>query len=224
LAMLAIPDKFWNKANNQLTYVFELCSLYNKIVRTYREPQVFLLTTFDGEVEAFYSSTDCEAVMTGVTRPNTVGCKDIGEVEDYVTAISDGNKTFEGVVIRDKDNRRWKIKSPEYVALHRMSNNGSPCSPKNILPFLLSGETDELYSYFPEVREYTENMRVTLNDWLQEVDNLWHCFYDEDNRKKFALAVKDSRLSWALFKAKDTGENPVDIVRNNPDKLLKMLK
>jgi hypothetical protein len=105
-----------------------------------------------------------------------------------------------------------------------MSNNGSPCSPKNILPFILSGETDELYSYFPEVREYTEKLRALLDGWIDEVDKLWFCFGDEDNRKKFALAVKDSRLSWALFQAKDTGENPVDIVRDNPDKLLRLLK
>jgi len=121
---------------------------------------------------------------------------------------------MEGVVLRDCNNNRIKVKSSTYLSLHRMANNGDPCHPKNILPFILSGELDELLSYFPEIEGQVIDMQFKIDAAWAEVDNLWYCFHDEPSQKKFALAVKDSPHSGILFQARKLGVEPRELFYN----------
>jgi len=223
LALKAIPESFWNNANKSSTYVFELCSLYNKIVRTYQTPTVFLLTVFDGLHEIAPNFVDSEARITGVQRPQSLRFENIEQVQEYLNIESNKDKTFEGVVLRDINNLRIKCKNQNYLCLHRMSNNGSPCSPKNVLPFVLAGELDELFLFFPEVKEYALQIKAKVDKWQQEIDDLWYVWGDIENQKKFALRVKDHPFSGCLFKARKMSTNPVDEFKNNPNVILKRL-
>jgi hypothetical protein len=214
LARQAMPKQLFYQGYHHCTYVFELCSPHNKIVRTYPEPKVFLLAIYDikKNEEWDFEDVEWEAEKIGVEMPYVSQFFHIEDVESYIILMAQEDPTFEGIVLRDIMNRRWKVKSPEYLALHRMANNGDPCHPKNILPFIISGEVDELLSYFPETRQYVADMEAAIMIAKSEVDNLWHCYHDEPSQKKFALAVKDSVHSSILFSARKLGLQPLDLM------------
>jgi hypothetical protein len=214
LANKAIPERFWDHARSGLTYVFELCSPHNKIVRTYNKPCVFLLTIYDikQNIEWEFEHVELEAAHLDLEMPYVTKFFHIKDVEGYIALKAQEDPTFEGIVLRDRRNNRWKVKSPEYLALHRMANNGDPCHPKNVLPFIISGETSELLAYFPEVESYVHELEDKITAAKQEVDNLWYCYHDEPSQKKFALAVKDSVHSSVLFSARKLGLQPLNLM------------
>jgi hypothetical protein len=222
LALKAIPQSFFDNAMAGVTYVFELCSPYNKIVRQYDKPQVFLLTAYD----TLRNKEDRDRLLRnlGVKSPNYVHFECETHAENYIRKMADDDPTFEGVVLLDRSTGvRWKIKSPEYLALHRIANNGDPCHPKNLLPFILSGELDELYAYFPEVKPYVDQMQKKIDLEWKEVDNYWYVWWDEPSQKKFALGVKDSKHSGILFSARKHEVEPRELFYNL-EYLTKMFK
>lgn len=225
LVRTLLPKNFETTFNPKYSYVFELCTKFNKVVRLYQESKLYLLSMFDLEFnrELSLSEVDLNATQLGLDRPNVVFFEAIDEVEEYINDLSSEDSSFEGVVLRDINNIRFKLKTATYVALHRMMGD-SGFTPKNILPLILANETEEVLVYFPEIKDKVDSMSALLMKWEKEIDNLWFCYHDEESRKKFALAVKHHPISWALFEAKDTGVHPVQIMRSKPERLLKYME
>ncbi len=201
------------KLDPQYTYVFELCSRLNKIVRDYSKPKLFLLSTFFNHLEGTHECTNSLAKMVGVDTPTVRNFCDVFDVTGYLVSKSEKDATYEGVVIRDIHNKRLKAKSKSYVDLHHMCDNGNIGSPKRILPFILKGEESEVICYFPEIEDYVYEIKNKVVKALKEVNDLWYRYCDEKNRKKFAKAVKNHPLSAMLFTARDKGCNPLELIK-----------
>lgn len=183
--------------DRRLVYICEFCSLENKIVRTYSRPTFFLLTAFDGATEL--NSNEVDAVCPSfMKRPNRVQLHSIDEVKGYVTGYAASDSTFEGVVICDSGFRRWKVKSPKYIALHAAKNNQSP----DLLEFVKSGETKEFLLYFPEYSEQIEKLQTVYDNELAHLEVVYNNYKNTDSQKEFALSVKDERFSPVLFMAR----------------------
>ena len=198
IKVLADLDTILPKHYN-ITYVFEIVSPFNQVVRQYKKPAAYLLTIFLNEqihpTELYLHEVD-RAVE--IIKDNGMCCKrpqvwifhNIKEVEDYVLKISQKDKTFEGVVIRDDENRRWKIKSPTYLALHRMRGNGDNLfSPKHQLKFILNGEADELLSYFPDARDSIMRHKFAVLSAQQKIERIWEYNWKIEDQKEFALTI-----------------------------------
>lgn len=220
LAELALPENWRKKLDPQFTYVGELCSAYNRIVTYYPEPQFFCLAMFDGEYE-LDASLDL-ANDVGLAIPNYYSFDNANSVIEYVNERAKEDATYEGLVLCD-DDIRIKVKSASYVALHRMASNGALLSPKNMLRVILEGEVDEILIYYPELKSHFDKMQNKLDEAYQQVDNLWYCYHDEKNQKKFALAVKNSPFSSVLFTARKTGRHPREVWNESQDLILKKM-
>lgn len=203
------------------TYVCEFCSPWNKVVRRY-EPTMYLLTAFQGEKELHWQIVDgmmkwfaepikgsifLEDTFPPFQRPVMYQFKSIDEIEVFLREQAERDPTFEGVVIRDKDGRRWKIKNPTYLALHKMKGDGDNLfNPKYLLPFVLSGESAELLVYFPEVKDQYEALEAKVNVWYDELQALWLETKDIAVQKDFALAIKGrSPFTGILFQMRKLG-------------------
>lgn len=205
-----------------LTYICEFVSPWNKVVRTYSQPKMYLLTAFRGLHELTWDELD--AVTGPFIRPERYHFKSIEEIMTFLSAMADKDKTFEGVVLRDKANRRWKSKNPTYLALHKMRGEGDNLyNPKNLIPFVLAGEGDELLVYFPEVEPAFKFYLAQLEQYKQELLELWEKAKEGESQKEFAMKVKDHRLAGVLFTARKTSKNPVDVFRESGDLILKNL-
>lgn len=174
-----------------VTYVCEFCSPWNKVVRRYEKPCMYLLTAFQGTKELHYSEVDLMAHGL-FKRPQRYEFINIDEVQSYLQLQAEKDPTFEGVVICDHLGHRWKIKSATYLGLHKMRGEGDNLfHPKHLLPFILAGEEAELLTYFPECRETYEELKAKVNEAFAELQDIWAKHWMLGDQKEFALSIKD---------------------------------
>jgi hypothetical protein len=228
---LGINDLDELKLDPSLTYVCEFCSPYNKVVRRYPTPTMYLLTVYQGEQELSLDAVNALYVeihksgFHGFNRPMSFNFSSIDQIVEFLKRMSEDDPSFEGVVICDHKFMRWKVKNPTYLSLHQLRGEGDNLfNPKYLLPFVLGGNTDELFTYFEETRPTVEKMQEQIKIWQQEVDLLWVATKPDDTQKEYALRVKEHPLSSVLFQARKLGRKPSQLFQEFSDVLLKHLK
>lgn len=187
----AMGIESWNDLNAildpEVTYICEFVSPWNKVVRTYTEPKMYLLAAFRKGVELRWDEVD--ALKGPFVRPERFSFKNIDEIIKFLQERSDEDKTFEGVVVWD-GNWRWKVKSPTYLSLHKMRGEGDNLyNPKHLIPWVLGNEGDELLTYFPEVKEKYFEMKAKVDDAFTTLVAVWAENKDIEVQKDFALAI-----------------------------------
>lgn len=213
----------------EFTYVCEFCSPWNKIVRQYNQPVMYLLTAFDNATGEELTIEQCDgfARAGGMLRPDFYPFESMEEVQRFLQKQEQDDPTYEGVVIRDWQNHRWKIKSPTYLGLHRLrGNDDNIWNPKHLLPFVLSGEDDELLTYFPECNERFHEVKCKVLEAYIEMLEAWADNWPIEDQKEFALAVKDNKFSGVLFNARKKDGRVAEVRqewRNSADAIHKKL-
>jgi hypothetical protein len=177
------------KLDESICYICEFCSPWNKIVRRYDEPQMYLLTAFRGIDEL--SPEEVDGLTTSLfVRPERYNFCSIEEIQKFLQEQEVNDATFEGVVIRDRHGNRWKIKNLTYLSLHRLKGEGNNLfNPKHLLPFILSGEKEELILYFPEVQQTFEECERIVAEHFNQLLKVWELYYAIPVQKDFALAI-----------------------------------
>ena len=93
-----------------------------------------------------------------------------------------------------------KIKSPKYVALHRLI---SGINDKRILELVLMNEGDEFLSYFPEYKKEIDRFKKLVQFLLSRILFSYSKIAHIENKKEFAIIAKDSIYSSILFALKN---------------------
>lgn len=210
-------ELFWDTAkidtsllNKDCTYIFELCTLYNKVVRLYPESKVYLLGVNSNITLDEYSTgwVVSEAVRIGVETPEIHSFICYADVENFLAQKETTDPTFEGLVLRDSNDIRVKVKSKTYLALHHLHDNGNIANPKNIVEFLLKSEKDEILTYFPEMREQVEAVESKLDTELNTLIQIWEDTKEIESQKDFALAIiPKTKFNGILFQIRrDKGD------------------
>lgn len=223
----AFGDYFY-RLNPEITYVCELCAPQNKVVRYYKEPQVYLLTMFRGEKE---TSIEYESPFQynwngkGFKLPQRYSFKLIDDIQNFLEEQGKDDPTFEGVVLHD-GNIRLKVKSLRYLSLHRLKGeNDNLYSPKNLIKFILEGEEQEILVYFPEVREHFEYYGKIVAEEVAVLNTLWDTYKSIVDQKEFALSIiGKTKLTGVLFTARKNKTDPLTELKKNSDALLEILK
>lgn len=186
------------------TYVFEFVSPYNKVVRNYSQPEMILLSIFKDDEELPESYVNDEANFFGFKRPIKLKFKNIDEIQKFIKQQEEVDPTFEGVVVSDVSGLRLKIKSSTYLSLHKMKGNGNVFLDKELINFILAGELDELFVYFPEAKEYVAKLEAKINPLYDGLVEVFEAVKDIEDQKTFALKVQEFKtpLSGILFKMK----------------------
>jgi len=192
-------QKNWEveKEPKGLVFIFELCSVYNKVVRHYSEPKSYLLGIYD-----VYENILLEFFKDDIFDfcvPQHYYFKNLNEVENFIKQKEEEDKTFEGLVLTDSNGLKLKIKSRAYLALHRLKGNGNIFLDKNLVPLVLSGETDEVISYYPEIKESLHSLKEKLDCELEKLITLNYICGGVEDQKRFAMTIKHSPFSSILF-------------------------
>lgn len=227
LVVTSLPHKFYKRAPQDLTYVCELCTPYNQVIRKYQENNLFLLSIFDRHDEMDHGEVEEINKHLGFRRPQTHQFKNMNEVTSFIKEKEIEDSSFEGVVLRDQNNLRIKVKSKTYFAFAKLWNivtqfpSSSKQMEKAILPHVVSNNIEEIVAYFPKVEKACWKLKKKLDKWKEEMDNLWFVYGDEPSQKKFALAVKDHKTASLLFNARKKGVDPNTLwYSENLEKLL----
>jgi hypothetical protein len=181
------------------TYMFELCTPYNKVVVKYDQPKVFLLGAINTSSgwELDHSVLDYIASRLGCARPTVFSCSGNSDLKRLVDSLSKGD-VKEGFVLRDIACRRIKVKTAEYQALHHLKDNGNILLPRRLAALVLSSREKETLAVFPEMAGALSKVSADLYNAMADVENLWWA-HRQLSRKDFAIEIKDTPFTWVLF-------------------------
>lgn len=183
------------------TYVFEMCSVINKVVRAYRTPMLYLLAAFNTFThdELPRLQVDTIAHYMDVNRPEHYVFKSQVEVEAFLKSKEETDATFEGTVLKDGNGLRFKAKTRTYFALHQMHSNGNIFLPQYLVPWALKENPDELLLYFPEVSSYFNDVKNKIDASWASLKELWEKNWQVSGQKEYALAIKHHPFASILF-------------------------
>jgi hypothetical protein len=173
------------------TYVFELCSPHSQVVRAYPETVAYLLSMFDPATcrEFPAEAVDEEAGRLGMRRPEIYRVGSMDEVAALLEEKERTDPTFEGVILRDDADLRFKIKTRTYLEAHHAAGVGNLFHPRTLVPLILSGEIDEVTAYYPEVRPAAEEVRRELDAAWDRLREVWSKTWEIGEQKDFAHAI-----------------------------------
>lgn len=172
------------------SYVMEFVSPFNKVVRLYPTPTLYLLTIVRNDgVEKTHQECDEIASLLGISRPQVFDLKEPIALRSFLKEHVEGDPTFEGFVAIDRNTNRVKFKSELYVHLHHLVDNGNLFNVNRLVPIVLAGEADEVVTYLPEIEPYIREVEAKIDAaWRQLVD-VWERYRDIEAQKDFAQTV-----------------------------------
>lgn len=208
--IIATLDKM--KEKHFFTWVFELVSPYNQIVVNYRETCLYYLTTFSNSTGAEYN------IPVTTLIPKQYPLKTISDCLNAVEMINKGlgKVNHEGFVVKDKDNHRIKIKTPEYLMFHRISANHN-LNKQHLIEIILANKGKSFANQFPIYEVYVKYYDFAITYFKFKLSNfLAYCRnLDEEyshNRKAIALMIKDNAMAGFGFKMLFKGQTEDEII------------
>jgi T4 RnlA family RNA ligase len=184
------------------TYCFELTTPYNRIVVNYPKNSITLLavrdlTTFK-EVNFYHEVVQYLNCVVPFVQAHTYT-----SVQDLVDWVSSLNPMeHEGVVVRDSQYNRIKVKNAAYVAYNKVRDVlGS--SERNCLEFVLLEKDDDVAQFLPE--EINKNMakiKEALKVVIKDHDEAYQAAWAEANskapgdKKTFAILITKNKSLW----------------------------
>lgn len=209
------------------TYIFELCTKYNKIVRTYEEPLVYLigLRNNTNNNECSHQCVIYESFIIGTKRPKRYNVCTQEDIYNQLKKESEKDPSFEGFVLTDRNFNRIKIKSDSYKQLHWLKGNNNFSIEKMVYQ-ILDGNISYLEQNFVEwndeiqlIVEMIDGVKINTENVLWETQN-------KASRKEFAEYVLDTAIIPSyLFMIKDGKyRNIDDAFINNPKPLINYLE
>jgi len=181
-----------NQLNKDCTYIFELVSPFNRVVIPYTDIEIYHTGTKNNIT---YEELN---VDIGIKKPKEYS---FNSLEDVVSIAETLPYNEEGYVIVDDDWNRVKIKSPAYVAIHHLKNNGI-VSKSRIVTLIRKGEQEEFLSYFPEYKEYFDDINKKISIFIEDMNWCIECAKQDkklDNRKRFAEFAKTTKCPPLMF-------------------------
>lgn len=174
-----------------LTFMFELMTPFNKIVVHHARPDLKLIGIRN-------RVTGMEVNVSSHVRWDRV------REFDHTDSIETLKKTFdiidptkqEGYVVVDKYNQRVKVKHPGYVRLHHLRDS---LTPRGIMKVIQAGEDAEVVASFPEWTDVFADLKAAFEGLAMELEQAWLQAKLLVPRKNFAEQAKKTRVPAILF-------------------------
>lgn len=194
-----IEFEYSNLDWKDLTFCFELCSPYNRVVCLYDDIKLFLLGVRNNKTHEELNTkyfADCLLI----DRPKEYIFND---VQDTIKAIQSWKPLEqEGIVVVDKFFNKIKIKNPSYVAYNHMRDSLST-SWRGCVEIVLLGQEDDI---IPMMSEHIANRLIKIKKLVRDIIIQINYDYDQikhiDEMKTFALEANKSLWSAPLFALK----------------------
>lgn len=191
-------------------YTFELVSPYTKVVISYPETKVYLLSIRSMITLQEWTLLQVRtfADRFGMNVPEQYSLNNEKEYQTLVDSMPEGH---EGIVVRDKNNERVKIKTLLYFSLHHSKNNGV-LTEERIVKLIRENDHHEFLAYFPEYKGIFYDIETQINNAYQVIENAkvevqdWKENHpcengDRENRKLFAKEFSKNKYNAVYFLA-----------------------
>ena len=208
--------------NKDYTFIFELVSPETQVVVKYPKPHLYHIGT-----RSNISGQEMDSDI-GIEKPKEYKLKSL---DDCVTAASELNKSDdgqvhnvekEGFVVVDNNWNRIKIKSPDYLMIHRKSSN-SNFSKERIIGMIRDRTVivQDICEDFPNFAHYFKFYDFKIAELEYQVKvfcDLTDRIYEEysHERKTVANIIKKHRLAGLGFKHLDNGKSGCELLKEMP--------
>lgn len=183
-------------------YTFELVSPYNKVVIDYPETKVYLLSirNMNTLVEHPLDEVAEFANRFNFTMPQFYYMNDEAGFRRLVEQMPEGH---EGIVVRDENGERVKIKTLLYFEMHRAKNNGV-ITLERIVDLIRANDHYEFLSYFPEYQSVFDDIKRQIDHSEVVIEKVRQDVAEWKNNNK-DVYEQDARMARKWF-AQDLGK------------------
>lgn len=181
------------------TLCMELCSPLNRIVCDYPDFSLTMLAVRDND-SLLEEDPAPYALSLRIPCAKTYRFSNIAELIEAVKQWDP--KNHEGVVVKDKEFRRIKVKNPSYVAFNHMRDSLST-SVRGCMEVILLGKDDDVIQMVPEfIGDRIKRLKPLVGQVLQRTQQDFNELKEIDVMKDFALAAQQKLWPAALFALK----------------------
>ena len=187
-----------NKLLPNYTYMFELCSPYNRVIVPHKETKLY----FHGVRDNLSLK---ESPFNICVLANFFECPldyNLKSLDECLAATQAMPWDEEGYVVVDKNFNRVKIKSPAYCAIHHLAPNGN-LSIRRAIDLYMENEQLEFLAYFPEYKSAFDEIDKRFNDKYIELGFLVGELIA--NIVSGALPTRKDQATWIMSKTKHSG-------------------
>lgn len=197
-----LPLSTFTNYNKHRCWTFELVSPYNKVVIDYPETKVYLLSVrdMDSLEELTLDAVEMLADANGLTVPERY---DLNNEADYRKVVEQMPEGHEGIVVRDANGERVKIKTLLYFEMHRAKNNGV-ITLERIVSLIRANDHYEFLSYFPEYQSVFDDVKRQIDHSEVVVEKVRQDVAEWKNNNK-DVYEQDARMARKWF-AQDLGK------------------
>lgn len=146
----------YDKLNEYCTYMFELVSPYNKVEIPYEETKIYHIGTRNN---LNFNEVNIDI---GIEKPKEYN---LHSLNDCIDSCSKMPYTQEGYVVVDSQYKRNKVKSPAWVRVHHLHNNGV-ITDRRIIDIVKNNEQEEFLTYFPEYKNRFANINSAIDKFI----------------------------------------------------------
>lgn len=180
-------NNFLNLLDKNYTYIFELVSKYNIICCHYDEQKLYYISRRNMQTE--YEDLNLihfPGFENVIEYPKSYN---LSSYEDCIFAAENLGDNNEGFVVVDSARNRVKIKTPWYIAMHKIRGNG-PITVTHIISLYQNDSLDDFIAAFPEHQEYVDEITHKLIDLQKKADIAYDCVKGFGKRKDFAIRAQ----------------------------------
>jgi len=203
----ALFEKAWNKTgvnygalDCECTYMFELCSPENRVIVPHPETKLYHIGTRNNK------TLEEMDVNIGIPKPKEYHFNSLEECIEAAKALP---VTEEGYVVVDQYWNRVKIKSPAYVRVALMVNNGLVTTSR-MIEMIRAGETAEFLTYFSDYQADIDKVNKAIAHLLNTLSCTTSVLeqMNFETQKDFAMHVKQDKFAPYYFEWRKNGTSP----------------
>jgi len=207
-------EQLTNNLNVDYTYMFELVHPISRVVILYN-PDLYLIGIRNNktlnEIDIYNKKNKIiqNIIKLNIKRPKKYSLSNIEEVIKMANELPENE---EGYVVVDDKFKRIKIKSPKYLALHKLASNRD-FSRRRLIEFIINGIEDDVIANFSEVEPRIKEIKEQINNYVHNLQEEMKILFQKEynNKKEFAsVAIKTSNSAVA-FLIYDKRVNILDI-------------
>lgn len=181
-----------DKLNINCTYCFELTTIYNRIVVNYITNKITLLSIRD--INTLQELKIDDLIVNSIGIP-TVQKYSFTTIEELITLVSTFSPLeHEGVVVKDSNFNRVKIKNINYVMYNRARD--VICNDRAFITLILNEKEDDFMEFLPpEFKARTIELSHKLGKFkIQLMEDFYDCLNNSSSKKEFALLIQQKKI------------------------------
>ncbi len=195
-------DIFTRYLEKDYTYCFELTTPYNRIVVEYKNCGVTLLAVRGlvtlQELDFKHPVVDLLPTCLPLVQAHTY--TSVQELVDWVSSLNP--MEHEGVVVRDGQFNRIKVKNAAYVAYNKV-RDALATSPRNMVELILTEKDDDVIPMLPEeIVKNLQSIKVGVQKTIKQHDEAYLAAKAQadstmpGDKKTFAILVTQNKELW----------------------------